>query len=160
MCGVILDKNVVGQVFGKRHERRPAAGVEFHNAIHQGLGLVVGGHLLTELDESTAFRQWRATAANVGRVRIVQASHVDELADELRERNACVSDDEHVIALAQLSGARLLYSNDGDLHTDFRNKHLIDQPRGKVYSTLKQQDYTLGHRQLLESPPKCASPKT
>ena len=157
MCGAILDKDVVSQVFAKRQEGRPSAGVEFHNAIHRGLGLVVGGHLLTELDQNTSFREWRTVAVKVGRVRIVPASNVDELANELRMQEVCVSNDEHVIALAQISGARLLYSNDRNLHADFRNKRLIDEPRGKVYTTRRQRDYTSVHQQLLESPPKCAS---
>ena len=157
MCGAILDKDVVSQVFPRRQERHSAAGLEFHNAIHQGLALVVGGKNLTELDQNVTFRRWRAVATNVGRVRIVPASKVDELASELRTRKACVSNDEHVIALAQISGARLLYSNDGDLHEDFGDKRLIDEPRGKVYSTKEQRDYTSAHQKLLESPPKCAS---
>ena len=158
MCGAILDNNVVSQVFAKKQEQRPAAGVEFHNAIHQGLALVAGGHLLAELDGNTTFREWRAVATKVGRVRILPAPRIDQLADELRKQNACVSDDEHVIALAQISGARLLYTNDRDLHADFTNKHLVDKPRGKVYSTREQQDFTSVHRRLLESPLKCANP--
>ena len=40
------------------------------------------------------------------------------------------SDDEHVIALAKVSGARLLYTNDNDLQADFTNTILIkDLPR-------------------------------
>ena len=45
----------------------------------------------------------------------------------------CVSDDPHVIALAQESGARLLCSLDEALHTDFTNPRLINAPRGHVY---------------------------
>ena len=45
------------------------------------------------------------------------------------------SDDPHVLALARVSGARLLYTGDGDLMADFKNKRFIDRPRGKVYSS-------------------------
>ena len=44
------------------------------------------------------------------------------------------SNDLHVIALARISGARLLYSDDKKLRKDFKNKHLVNSPRGKVYS--------------------------
>ena len=50
---------------------------------------------------------------------------------------SCRSDDHHVIALAQISGARMLFSNDGALQQDFKNIKLIDQPPGTVYSTLR-----------------------
>lgn len=48
---------------------------------------------------------------------------------------------EHIIALAKISGARLLYSNDQLLQRDFNEKELIDKPRGKIYSTHKTDEY-------------------
>lgn len=50
------------------------------------------------------------------------------------------SDDEHVLALARVSGARLLYTGDRDLMDDFRNPHLIEGRRGKVYSRANNAD--------------------
>jgi len=44
------------------------------------------------------------------------------------------SDDPHVLALARATGVRLLYTGDGALRVDFKDKRFIDQPRGKVYS--------------------------
>jgi hypothetical protein len=44
----------------------------------------------------------------------------------------CKSDDPHIIALAQISGARLLCSHDEGLGEDFTNVKLF-KPRGKVY---------------------------
>ncbi|MDE0226675.1 MAG: hypothetical protein OXP28_16320 [Gammaproteobacteria bacterium] len=44
------------------------------------------------------------------------------------------SNDPHVIALARAAGVRLLYTGDGALRDDFKDKRFIDQPRGKVYS--------------------------
>ena len=43
------------------------------------------------------------------------------------------SDDTHVLALAQESGARLLYTDDTALMRDFKDKRFIDEPRGRVY---------------------------
>ena len=59
----------------------------------------------------------------------------------LEKKGLCISDDPHVIALARISGARLLCSNDKDLQQDFGTKNLIDRPRGKVYSTRDKQKY-------------------
>ena len=63
--------------------------------------------------------------------------------------DSCRSNDQHIIALAHVGGARLLYSNDGDLHDDFDDKGLIDNPRGKVYSTRKKKNFTRAHERLL-----------
>ncbi|MEZ5414866.1 MAG: hypothetical protein R3F03_11200 [Opitutaceae bacterium] len=43
------------------------------------------------------------------------------------------SDDPHVLALARVSGARVLCSLDKPLHDDFCNKTIIDNPRGKIW---------------------------
>ena len=44
------------------------------------------------------------------------------------------SNDPHILALARASGARLVYTGDGKLIADFKNKRLIDGPRGKIYT--------------------------
>ena len=74
---------------------------------------------------------------------------------ELRDSNACVSDDQHVIALAQVSGARLLFSNEPNLHRDFKSKRLIDKPRGKVYSNKESKDLSKAHEKLLADKALC-----
>jgi len=51
--------------------------------------------------------------------------------------NICRSDDIHILALARAGGARLLYTEDKDLKKDFKNKAIIDDPRGKIYSGAK-----------------------
>lgn len=152
MCA-ILDANVVGQVFGLN---RPAAGQAFFDWLHSDRGrLVVGGQMRRELDGNTAFRRWRAQAVLAGRVTLLNDDAIDSLAQQLETEGSCRSDDEHIVAVAQLSGARLLYTNDKDLQRDFGNKALIDQPRGKVYSTRVQDDLTSTHRRLLANRNLC-----
>ena len=75
-----------------------------------------------------------ANYARAGKARLVPA--IQFAADEqaLRARTDRRSDDPHVLALARATGARLLYTDDHNLIADFKNKKLIDQPRGKVYS--------------------------
>ena len=53
---------------------------------------------------------------------------------DLKARADVRSDDPHVLALARATGVRLLYTADGKLMSDFKNKDIIDRPRGKVYS--------------------------
>ena len=152
MCA-ILDANVVGQVFG---EDRPAAGRAFFEWLNADRGrLVVGGQLRNELDQSAAFRQWRVQAVLAGRVTLLNDDAIDAKARQLAKENTCRSDDEHVVAVAQLSGARLLYTNDRDLQRDFNSKALIDQPRGKVYTTRTRDDLTKGQRRLLANRNLC-----
>ena len=74
---------------------------------------------------------------------------VDARTDELRRRTVCTSNDEHVLALALVSGARLLYTNDEALIADFKNREIVANPRGKVYTTAVNDDVTPVHRRLL-----------
>ncbi len=119
--------------------------------------LVVGGRLRRELDCSEDFQKWRRQAELAGRITLLNDDAVDETARQLKRENACRSNDEHVVAVAQLSGARLLYSNDAKLRGDFTDKALVDRPRGKVYSTHRGGDLTRTHRQLLENRNLCRS---
>ena len=152
MCA-ILDANVVGQVFGPD---RPAAGKAFFDWLQSDRGrLVVGGKLRRELDRSTAFRQWRQQAVLAGRVALLNDDAVDSTASQLKREDTCGSDDEHIVAVAQISGARLLFTNDKDLQGDFKNGALIDQPRGRVYTTRVRDDVSPAHRQLLASRNLC-----
>ena len=147
MCAIV-DANVVREVFGPG---APPAGEKFLGWLNRGSGrLVVGGRLLEELEASSKdFRDWARQVTLAGKMRIVDANEVNTRTDQIRREGSCASDDPHVIALAQVSRARLLYSNDGRLQKDFRNKQLIDDPRGSVYSTQKSSEFRPAHRRLL-----------
>ena len=68
---------------------------------------------------------------------------------DLKARADVRSDDPHVLALARETGVRLLYTADRKLQRDFKDKNIIDRPRGKVYSGA-------GNANLL-TPSACAS---
>ena len=147
MCAIV-DANVVHEVFGSN---LPPAGERFFDWIERGTKrLVVGGRLREELDASSEnFRKWARVAVRTGKIRIVSKNEVDARTREVENEGGYESNDPHVLALAQVSGARLLYSNDDDLQEDFRNKSLIDQPRGKVYSTRVSKNFQPTHKRLL-----------
>ena len=152
MCA-ILDNDVAHQVFGRD---RPPAGLAFRKWIDSGKGqLIVGGQLRRELAENQAFRLWLQQALLKGRARSVSDAEVERRATYLKQAGLCRSNDSHIVALAQLSNARLLYSNDDDLRRDFGNKQLIDQPRGKVYSTKQSNDFQESHKRLLSQRRLC-----
>ena len=152
MCAIV-DANVVHEVF---QPDRPEAGVKFFDWINQGRGRVVaGGKLLAELSKTRSFLEWAREAVRSGRMRVVDKETVDAETAQLLNENLCKSNDHHVIALARIGGARLLYSNDRDLQTDFKNKALINDPRGKVYSTSRTPDFEANHKKLLEDKTLC-----
>ena len=152
MCAIV-DADVADQVFGRRN--RPEAGVEFFRWLNAGSGrMVTGGGNWRELCQTSA-RAWMQQAVLAGRIRILDQAKVDARTSELRAD--CVSNDAHVVALAQISGARLLYTNDGALHQDFRNKTFIDQPRGRIYSTKEKDAFDKRRRTLLSNKNLCRS---
>ena len=128
MC-VIVDANVASRFFSDPvdPELQP-----LWDWIASGRGLLVaGGRLLEELfevgDARRLLRNWeRAKLA-----RFIPSDEVE--AETTLVEGECASNDAHVIALARLSGARRLCSNDRLLHQDFGNLALINNPRGRVY---------------------------
>ena len=85
---------------------------------------------------------------------------VNDRAEALRRNDICTSNDEHVIALALVSGARLLYTNDQALIDDFKNRDIVAGPRGKIYTTARNDRFTEVHRRLLAEPDLCRAPQT
>ena len=63
-----------------------------------------------------------------GRIKIVSPDIVQKKEDELRGK--IKSNDEHIVALAMVTGAKLLLSKDTDLINDFENPALVG---GNVY---------------------------
>ena len=157
MCAIV-DANVANDVFGPGP--RPA-GEKFLDWIKKGSGrLVVGGKLLKELESrSPGFRKWAAMAVNSATMRIENKGRFDARAEELRDGQTLKSDDPHVIALAQVSGARLLYTNNSDLQKDFKNKNLVNHPEGRVYSTETEnnpnKEFRNVHKKLLRRNDLC-----
>ena len=136
----IVDKNVVDELLSSVGSE---AGPEFLKWIERGDGrLSSGGGNWDELrGHSKAFERWLHAARNIGWLRLVRDEAVRDETERLerdkasRLEGACRSNDTHVIALARVGGARLLFTNDGELQKDFRNSGLIRDPRGKVYTT-------------------------
>lgn len=171
MCAII-DANVIHEVFGSK---RTEAGEKFLDWINGGSGrLICGGELLEELkkrknkrgkesssvkeDSSERFEEWAKKALYSGRMKNMNDGEVKRRTEQIREESNHSSNDPHILALAQVSGARLLYSNDKKLHKDFKNRDLIS-PAGFIYSTLKSKEFTDVHQKLLEKKGLCSSAK-
>ena len=70
-----------------------------------------------------------------GNAILVDAEKFHDIERDIMIRNLCKSDDFHILALANFTGARVLYTKDRNLIKDFKNKILIDNPRGRIYSS-------------------------
>ena len=161
MCGIV-DASVVHEVFGSQPTE---AGKKFVEWIDGGSGrLVVGGKLLQELSQgSQQFMVWQKRAALYGKIRFKDDDEVNAKTDQLKKEGSCKSNDAHIIALAQISGARLLYTDDRYLQQDFKNERLID-PQGKIYPArgdgkFRDGSFQDSHKRLLRSRDLCRNPK-
>lgn len=154
MCAIV-DANVAPEVFGDSHPVNEA-GRGFFSWLNAGKGkLIVGGKLRNELGAIRRFREWAAQAVQAGIVQSVDDAAVNEEARKLESGKALRSNDAHIIVLARVSGARLLYSNDDLLQQDFTDHRLVSKPRGKVFSTRQTTAFTSDQRNLLANRKLC-----
>ena len=153
MCAIV-DASVVHQLVGPKQTE---TGRKFREWIDGGRGeLVVGGENIRELTHNKNFERWFLEARRLGRrVRQTRESMLFEVEEQLIGR--VTSDDQHVLALALVSGARLLFTDDRRLTNDFRNTDVISGPTGRVYTTRgdNRRRFTSEHRALLESDNLC-----
>lgn len=128
MCA-ILDANSIHEVFGNT---RSEAGKDFYRWISRGgTPLVAGGKLLEELNVNSNFQQWYGQA--VGRRLAISTTaendiDIESIIEDLTQQDIYASDDYHILALAKVTGARLLYTQDKKLRSDF--KEIV---KGRVY---------------------------
>ena len=86
-----------------------------------------------ELNDNAKIRL--AQYKTAGYAESVDENKLSEYTEEVSKNPSLVSNDAHIIALALISGARLLFTGDSDLMDDFRNrKVLTGKKRGKIYS--------------------------
>ena len=153
MCAIV-DVSAAFEVFGSR---QTDAGRKFRDWLDNGSGqLVVGGKVLEELKQNGNFRHWFQEARrSSGRVRQFRAATVREQEERL-DRGLMRSNDQHVVALALVSGARLLYANDKRLQHDFTNRQVISGVEGRIYTSRPTAGrFTDDHQALLQTPNLC-----
>jgi len=140
MC-IIVDANLASVVFGDDIQDDFKPVIDWLTLPRKDGKLVYGGQLATELDRVSSARRFVKSLIQAGRARRIPDN--DIAAEARRVADQCVSNHAHVIALARISGARILCSRDANLHTDFTNPALITAPRGHVYQNS-------AHRPLLQ----------
>jgi hypothetical protein len=132
MC-LIVDANLASLVFGEplHDDFRPI--IDWLTSPNKNGKLVVGGHLAVELNRLGRARRFIRSLQQAGRARFIPEDVTKQ--ETNRVSSMCESNDPHIIALAKISGARLLCSRDTTLHRDFTNPELISDPRGHIYQT-------------------------
>jgi predicted nucleic acid-binding protein len=138
MC-LIVDANVVNRVFLIADDpdfkdlyaslfatRKPVAKI------------IYGGKLIEEYSRSHhEVIRILLQLDQAGRATKVDDSLIDGEHEIIIKMKVCKSNDTHIIALARAGKVRLLCSHDKPLATDFKNKALLNKPRGKVYKSSK-----------------------
>ncbi len=142
MC-IIIDNNVVARVL---FDANDAQFGQLHASIVLGayppVVMVYGGGLKREYLRNSRVRRALVLLDRAGRARQEPDATVDNEELVLRHTSLLASDDPHILALARVARLRLLCSLDQALQQDFRNKRLIDAPRGRIYTRAS-------HRKLL-----------
>lgn len=118
MC-LIVDTNLAAAVFGSPPQNDFYPIIDWLMSRKKIGRLVVGGRLSRELDRVSSVRRFIRVLQQAGRVRVIPSVETDS--EITRIADLCVSDDPHIIALARISGARVLCSRDNNLHRDFTN---------------------------------------
>lgn len=144
MCAII-DASVAGLVFTVPYR---AEYVPLWRWIEEKDGKIVyGGKLVDELDRVPKAKSRLAELKRSGRAMICASQNVNNEEKAIRKQRLCRSNDPHVIALARISGARVLCAEDGALESDFKNTRLVPSPRGKIYKNANH-ECVLGHNRL------------
>lgn len=145
MC-IILDTNIHNKIVNKSGE----ADRLVRNWIENQHGSVV----FSEFEKiSVEMKSLLDNYSAAGKAHKTPVSAVLQEATKLKKQCELLSDDENTLALARITGARLLYTEDTDLQEDFTNPKIIGKGkrRGKVFS--------LGAKKLLRRKDLCARKK-
>lgn len=128
MC-IIVDANRLGDFFAQ--PTKPDA-QPIHDWLRRGGKLIYsnGGKFRTDI--GARIKAKLADYVRAGRADLVPYTTISGTASELRDK--IKSDDPHVLALALYAKVRVLYTHDGKLVDDFKNKRFIDRPRGTIYT--------------------------
>ncbi|MEQ8443002.1 MAG: hypothetical protein RIM33_14790 [Alphaproteobacteria bacterium] len=126
---MIIDANRAGDFSGMINE---CAKIILLRIAQKKVKVAVGGQLMQELSR-TALRGFLLEWSRNGQLRRIDETDINHELHLLAGAHL-VSNDIHVIALARASRTRLVFTDDNNLITDFKNTLLIS-PKGKVICT-------------------------
>jgi hypothetical protein len=131
MC-IIIDANIAHTICSNPPNRD---GDPIRDCVEaRKLKIASGGKNAEEL-HGTRLARWFLEQWRAGFVRIYPPNLLNAEERNVTANNQLISNDSHVIALARVSGARLLYTHDRALQEDFKNRQLLRNPKGRVYTS-------------------------
>lgn len=145
MC-IIVDANVAGAFFAMSPNDDVRVVIDWID--YRGGKIVLGGRLTEELYSIRTARRWLSERQRSGRAKLFRKMLVETEEQVVSASGLCKSDDPHVIALARVSGARVLMTRDMELQKDFKCRLLVNNPRGAIYTSRS-------HRHLLRHTRSC-----
>ena len=128
MC-IIIDADVASNLQPPSSDAKPV----IDSIQKRKMLLVIGGKNTEELILNKKVGQWLAELYRSNMVRIILEPDIEREEHILLGLGQRQSNDDHILALARASGARLLFSRDNDLAQDFKNRIFLNEPRGSVY---------------------------
>ena len=144
MC-LILDANRFADILAAPPDSRYVAMLKW--VLHGNGRVVFGGTKYgLELERCCRAKRLFAEWYKAGRARRIANEPVDREAVSIQPMVA--SNDGHIIALARVSGARILCTEDKVLMYDFKKAGLIARPKGRIYRNEK-------HERLLHHDSSC-----
>jgi hypothetical protein len=144
MCAII-DANCAGDLMKAPPTKKAKVLIEW---LRKKGHLAVGGKLAAELARTPL----AVLLLELDKVRrLAKYPHASLEMAEAGLKTKCISNDSHIIALALISGARVLVSEDQDLWNDFRNPQVL-QPAGRIYRHER-------HKHLLDACGPCRRPQ-
>lgn len=153
MC-LILDANCFGDALATPPNPKYVPVIEWLTS-RAAVGLVVfgGSKFRREIANSEKARRWFLALERAGRAKSIDDGQVDAEERALKNSGACCSDDEHLVALARKSGARVICTQDQALSRDVRDRQLLARPRGRVYRRANHA-HLLDHHRGCQRPPR------
>jgi rRNA-processing protein FCF1 len=136
MC-IIVDANCIHELAAPTNDGKPI----LKWLLTGKGGLIVGGLLKDELDRG-GLRATLAELNRAGKLHTLDDSKLSEVSGRLKKDGRCRSNDPHVIAVAIVSGCRLIFTKDKKLHKDVKNRKILN-PTASIYKSRK-------HHHLLE----------
>jgi hypothetical protein len=144
MC-LIIDANVAANIVNHGNHQDWISIRKWLTNPQRKSRLVIGGRLADELRAVAGMRRIIIELSRAGRVVEVDRVAMSQL--EAVFAPSCSSDDPHILAVAVLSGARLLCTNDSALISDFKNREFVPSPKGRVYRSFRNRGllYSVTH---------------
>lgn len=127
MC-IIVDANSVHHIINNTADGAPILRWLFDRK--KRTGLIIGGRLSSELRRAgfgdvrnAEFLKTLKILSDAGRIHRFEDGLVEKTAEQIKDK--CQSNDPHVVALAIVARCGAVFTNDGDLMKDLKDRRIV-----------------------------------